>query len=126
MNKADMIAQVLQDLNADGTTEDASLIEYAQELAEGVTGPREAEIADALPAPYARRIPARAQLDGDTLHVPRQAIVDASLIDGVFRSSAMGKKLRAPKTACAVGFNVEVTGAWGTIYRIVVLWRRAK
>ena len=126
MNKVDMIQQVLQDLNADGTTDDASLIEYAQELAEGVTAEREAEIADALPAPYARRIPARAQLDGDTLHVPRQAIVDASLIDGVFRSSAMGKKLRAPKTACAVGFNVEVTGAWGTIYRIVVLWRRAK
>ena len=126
MTNEQMIDQVLDDLNCRSRTDDADLLAAAQELAEGVTAEREAEIAAALPVPYARRVPARAQLDGDFLTVPRSAIVDASLIDGVFRSSAMGKKLRAPKMAAAVGFHTVVSGDWGTIYRIVVLWRRAK
>ena len=126
MTNEQMIDQVLTDLNCESRTDDADLLAAAQELAEGVTAEREAEIAAALPVPYARRVPARAQLDGDFLTVPRSAIVDATLIDGVFRSGAMGKKLRAPKMAAAVGFHTVVSGAWGTIYRIVVLWRRAK
>ena len=126
MTQEQMIDEVLTDLNCESQTDDADLMAVAQELAEGVTAEREAEIAAALPVPYARRVPARAQLDGDFLTVPRSAIVDATLIDGVFRSSAMGKKLRAPKMAAAVGFHTVVSGAWGTIFRIVVLWRRAK
>ena len=126
MTQEQMVDQVLADLNCESRTDDVLLVAAAQTLAEGVTAEGEAEIAAALPVPYARRVPARAQLDGDFLTVPRSAIVDATLIDGVFRSSAMGKKLRAPKMAAAVGFHTEVSGDWGSIFRIVVLWRRAK
>ena len=127
MTHDDMIEQVLHDLNASPfKTMDPTLNTVAQELAEGVTAEREAEIAAALPAPYARRVPARAQIDGDYLTVPRAAIISANLIDGVFTSSARGRKLRAPKRECAVGFHTEVTGDWGSIFRIVVLWRRDK
>ena len=121
----DLIAEVLEALNADGQTEDEDLLAAAQELAEGVTAERDAEIAGALPVPYTARVPARAQIDGDTLHIPRVAYIQASKVgDGDWKHSARGRKLKRAKKDVAVGVHVELKMEGIQIVSLAVLWRR--
>ena len=107
---------------------DAALWAYAQELAEGVTAERDAEIAAALPVPYQKRVPARAQIDGDELIIPRCVIAQASrAAGGEWNTSTRGPRMGRSKAGCAVGFHVEldIPGVV-EIVRVVILWRRDK
>ena len=125
---ADLIETIMQETQCVSSTDDAELAAYAQELAEGVTAERDAEIAEALPVPYSKKVPARAQLDGDTLTIPRCVIAQASRQgDGEWHTSTRGPRMAREKAGCAVGVHVEldIPGVV-EIVRVVILWRRVK
>ena len=107
---------------------DAELWAYAQELAEGVTAERDAEIAAALPVPYQKRVPARAQIDGEELTIPRCVIAQAAReTGGKWNTSTKGPRMGRAKAGCAVGFHVELDlPGIVEIVRVVILWRRDK
>ena len=127
-NYADLIETIMQEIQCVSGTDDASLLAYAQELAEGVTAERDAEIAEALPVPYQKRVPARAQIDGDELTIPRCVIATASRASGSdWFTSTKGPRMGRTKAGCAVGVHVEldIPGVV-EIVRVVILWRRDK
>ena len=76
----ELISQVLLEMNAVSRTEDAALVAYAEEMAAGVSAEREAEITADLPVPYTLEESATADLSGDTLRVPRMAVVTATKV----------------------------------------------
>ena len=128
----DLIEDILDDISCVsqvGSDEDSmKLIAFAQELAEGVTAERDAEIAEALPVPYQKRVPARAQIDGDELTIPRCVIAQASRArGGEWNTSTRGPRMGRMKAGCAVGVHVEldIPGVV-EIVRVVVLWRRGR
>ena len=128
MTVEQMVDQVCEELNVSSRVSGESLLVLiAAELAAGVTAERDAEIAGELPAPYTARLAARAQIDGDTIHVPRVIYVDASVIPGRdLMTSARGRRQAKAKRDVAVGIHTVISGDWGTIYRFAVLWRREK
>ena len=125
---ADVVATIMEETQCVSTTEDEALAAIAQELAMGVTAERDAEIAAALPVPYTKRVPARAQLDGDTLLIPRAITATASrAAGGDWITSTKGPRMGRAKAGCAVGVHVEleIPGVV-EIVRVVILWRREK
>ena len=124
----DLVETIMQETQCVSTTDDESLAAYAQELAEGVTAERDAEIAEALPVPYQKKVPARAQLDGDMLTIPRCVIATASRAEGGdWITSTKGPRMGRAKADCAVGVHPElVIPNVVEIVRIVILWRRDK
>ena len=124
----DLVETILSETSCVSETENADLWDYAQELAEGVTAERDAEIAEALPVPYQKRVPARAQIDGDELTIPRCVIATASRVPGKeWITSTKGPRLGRTKAGCAVGVHAEldIPGVV-EIVRVVILWRRDK
>ena len=74
-------------------------------------------------------MPARAQIDGDELTIPRCVIAQASRVPGQdWKTSTRGVPAwAATKAGCAVGVHEElVLPGVLEIVRIVVLWRRDK
>ena len=122
----DLVETIMQETQCISKTDDAALDAYAQELAEGVTAERDAEIAEALPVPYQKKVPARAQLDGDTLTIPRCVIATATRVEGGdWITSTKGPRMGRSKAGCAVGVHPElVIPKVLEIVRIVILWRR--
>ena len=127
-NYDDLIDTILQETSCVSTTEDPELLDYAQELAGGVDAERDAEIAEELPMPYQKKVPARAQIDGEELTIPRCVIATASRVPGQeWITSTRGPRLKRAKAGCAVGVHEElVIPGVVEIVRIVVLWRRDK
>ena len=125
---ADLIETIMQETQCVSKNDYEVLNAYAQELAEGVTAERDAEIAEALPVPYQKKVPARAQLDGDMLTIPRCVIATASRANGGYWiTSTKGPRMGRPKAGCAVGVHEElVIPGVVEIVRIVILWRRDK
>ena len=124
----DLVELIMSETHCVSETENADLWDYAQELAEGVTAERDAEIAEALPVPYQKRVPARAQIDGDELTIPRCVIATASRVPGKeWITSTKGPRLGRTKAGCAVGVHAEldIPGVV-EIVRVVILWRRDK
>ena len=121
------VSMIGDDPDADQGTIDA-LVEFAQELAEGPTAERDAEIAEALPVPYQKKVPARAQLDGDMLTIPRCVIATASRGNGgEWVTSTRGPRMGREKSGCVVGVHEElVIPGVVEIIRVVILWRRVK
>ena len=109
---------------------DSELYAVAQELAEGVTAERDAEIAAALPVPYQKRVPARAQIDGEELIIPRCVIATATRATasgGDWITSTRGPRLGRAKADCAIGMHVELDIPHVVeIVRVVILWRNVK
>ena len=124
----DLVHTILQETGCVSGTNDEALIAYAQELAEGVTAERDAQIAEALPKPYQKKVPARAQIDGDELTIPRCVIAQASRVPGQdWKTSTRGPRMGRTKAGCAVGVHEElVLPGVLEIVRVVVLWRRDK
>ena len=123
----DLINQVIKETQCRTITANLELVAYAQELAEGVTAARDEAIAKALPVPYQKRVPARAQLDGDELVIPRCVYVQASKVgDGKWNTSSRGPRMARVKAECAIGVHTELEIGDVQIVRIVILWRRAK
>ena len=122
----DLVETIMQETQCISETYDAALGAFAQELAEGVTAERDAEIADALPVPYQKKVPARAQLDGDTLTIPRCVIATATRVEGGdWITSTKGPRMGRSKAGCVVGVHPElVIPKVLEIVRIVILWRR--
>ena len=122
----DLVETIMQETQCISETDDAALDAYAQELAEGVTAERDAEIAEDLPVPYQKKVPARAQLDGDTLTIPRCVIATATRVEGGdWITSTKGPRMGRAKADCAVGVHPElVIPKVLEIVRIVILWRR--
>ena len=127
-NYQDLIDRIMQETQCVSTSDDESLAAYAQELAEGVTAERDAEIAEALPTPYQKKVPARAQIDGDELTIPRCVIATASRVpDADWITSSQGPRMGRVKADCAVGVHEElVIPGVVEIVRVVILWRRDK
>ena len=125
---AELIETITQETQCVSMADDQTLNEFAQELAEGVTAERDAMIADALPVPYQKKVPARAQLDGDFLTIPRCVIATASRADGgEWITSTKGPRMGKTKAGCAIGVHEElVIPGVVEIIRIVILWRRDK
>ena len=125
---ADLIKTIKAETQCVSDSDDVALALYAQELAEGVTAERDAEIAEALPVPYQKKVPARAQLDGDMLTIPRCVIAMASREEGgEWITSTKGPRMGRPKAGCVVGFHEElVIPGVVEIVRIVILWKRDK
>ena len=125
---ADLITTIMDETQCVSTTDDAELTDYAQELAEVVTAERDAEIAESLPVPYQKKVPARAQIDGDYLTIPRCVIATASRAEGGdWITSTKGPRMGRAKADCAVGVHEElVIPGVVEIVRIVILWRRDK
>ena len=127
---SDLLEQIEGELNVVGAYgDDDDVKALAEELADGVTPERDAEIAELLPVPYTIKVPARAQLDGDMLRCPRVAYVDASLVPGEdwVTSSARGRRLRREKTGAYMAFNVELDiPNVVKIVKVAVLWRPSK
>ena len=122
----DVIGVIMREAQCVSRTDDPDLVARAQELAEGVTAERDAEIAAGLPVPYAKRVPARAQLDGETLLIPRAITATASrAAGGEWITSTKGPRMGREKAGCAVGVHVEldIPGVV-EIVRVVILWRR--
>ena len=133
MDVQELIVDIFEEINASTVTDDEDLLMYANELAAGVDAERDAAIAEALPVPYTMQKPARAQLDGDFIRMPRVVYVDASKVgDRDWAFSKFGRRLNREKMDCAVGMNVEFempanpeTGTDAiTIMRFAILWRR--
>ena len=124
----DLIETITQETQCVSMADDQTLNEFAQELAEGVTAERDAMIADALPVPYQKKVPARAQLDGDFLTIPRCVIATASRAEGGdWITSTKGPRMGKTKAGCAIGVHEElVIPGVLEIVRIVILWRREK
>ena len=125
---AELITTIMTETQCVSTTDNIELAGYAQELAEGVTAERDAEIAEALPVPYQKKVPARAQIDGDYLTIPRCVIATASRAEGGdWITSTKGPRMGRTKADCAVGVHEElVIPNVVEIVRIVILWRRDK
>ena len=125
---ASLVETIKSETNCVSDAEDVSLQGFAQELAEGVTAERDAAIAEALPVPYTKRVNARAQIDGDTLLIPRAVIATASRAEGGdWITSTQGPRLARPKAGCVVGVHEEfVLPGVVEIVRVVILWRRDK
>ena len=128
MEHADLVDLILEETGCVSLTDENDLIEYAQELAEGVTAERDAEIAEDLPKPYQKKVPARAQIDGEELTIPRCVIATASRAAGEeWVTSTRGPRMGRAKAGCAVGVHVELDiPNVLEIVRIVILWRRDK
>ena len=122
----DLAETIMKEKQCVSTTTSKELVAFAQELAEGVTAKRDAEIAEALPVPYQRKVPARAQIDGDTLTIPRCIIATASRVEGgAWITSTRGPRMGRAKADCAIGVHPElVIPNVLEIVRIVILWRR--
>ena len=125
---ADLVETIMQEVGCVSGAGSAELDAVAQELAEGVTAERDAEIAEALPVPYQKKVPARAQIDGDELTIPRCVIAQASRVAGQdWRTSTKGPRMGRTKAGCAVGVHEEfVMPGVVEIVRVVILWRRDK
>ena len=125
---ADLVETIMQETQCVSESDDELLAALARELAEGVTAERDAEIAGILPVPYQKKVPARAQLDGDTLTIPRCVIATASRAEGgAWITSTKGPRMGRPKAGCAVGVHEElVIPNVLEIVRVVILWRRDK
>ena len=124
----DVIEIIWDETQCMSEADDPELAAYAQELAEGVTAERDAEIAEALPTPYQKKVPARAQIDGDELTIPRAVIATASRqAGGEWHTSTKGPRMGRMKAGCAVGVHteLEIPGVL-EIIRVVILWRRFK
>ena len=126
----ELVDQIFEEVGCVSETDDEDLEAFAQELAEGVTAERDAEIAELLPKPYTKKVPARAQIDGEELLIPRCVIATASRVPGEgseWITSARGPRLGKAKAGCVVGVHVELEiPDVVTIARVVVLWRREK
>ena len=125
---SDVVETIMRETQCISTTDDPAVQAVAQELAEGVTAERDAEIAAALPTPYTKRVPARAQLDGETLLIPRAVTATASrAAGGEWITSSKGPRMGREKAGCAVGVHVEldIPGVV-EIVRVVILWRRER
>ena len=127
---ADLIETIMQETGCVSAVEagpmERTLTPLAQELAEGVTAERDAEIAESLPVPYQKKVPARAQIDGDELTIPRCVIAQAAReAGGEWKTSTQGPRMGRAKAGCAVGVHVEldIPGVV-EIVRVVILWRR--
>ena len=124
----DLVETIMEQTQCVSLSDDEALEAFAQELAEGVTAERDAEIAEALPVPYQKKVPARAQIDGDELTIPRCIIATASKAKGGdWITSTRGPRMGRMKAGCAVGVHQElfIPGAV-EIVRVVILWRRDK
>ena len=124
----DIVEQIMQETQCVSATDDLYLHDYAQELAEGVTAERDAEIARGLPVPYQKRVPARAQIDGEELTIPRCIYATASRADGgAWVTSTKGPRMGRVKAGCAVGVHDDlIIPGVVEIIRVVILWRRDK
>ena len=124
----ELVETILQETQCVSETDDDALWVFAAELAEGVTAERDAEIAEALPVPYQKRVPARAQIDGDELTIPRCVIATATRVPGGdWITSTKGPRMGRTKAGCAVGVHVELAiPDVVEIVRVVILWRRDK
>ena len=126
---ADLIETIMQETGCVSMSEPeipVNLWGLAQELAQGVTAERDAEIAEALPVPYQKKVPARAQIDGEELTIPRCVIAQAARqAGGEWQTSTRGPRMGRAKAGCAVGVHVEldIPGVV-EIVRVVILWRR--
>ena len=125
---AALIETIMQETACVSDNDDEALAAAAQELAEGVTAERDAEIAASLPVPYQKKVPARAQLDGEELTIPRCVIAQASRgVGQEWKTSTRGPRLGRVKAGCAVGVAEElVLPGVVEIVRVVILWRRDK
>ena len=127
---AELVETIMQETGCVSAAEDGEqgqmLGAFAQELAEGVTAERDAEIAEALPVPYQKKVPARAQIDGDELTIPRCVIAQAAReAGGEWNTSTRGPRMGRAKAGCAVGVHVELDiPDVVEIVRVVILWRR--
>ena len=130
MNEAykELVDRIMQETDCVSMADDDALTAAAQELAEGVTAERDAEIAEALPVPYQKKVPARAQIDGDELTIPRCVIAQASRVPGEdWITSSQGPRMGRTKAGCAVGVHEDlVIPGVVEIVRVVILWRRDK
>ena len=124
----DLVETIMQEVSCVSGSDDPDLAAFAQELAEGVTAERDAEIAEALPVPYQKRVPARAQIDGEELTIPRCVIAQAARqAGGEWNTSTKGPRMGRTKAGCAVGIHVELDiPDVVEIVRVVILWRRDK
>ena len=124
----DLLDTIIEEIQCVSETDDEALMAYAQELAKGVTAERDAEIAEALPVPYQKRVPARAQIDGEELTIPRCVIATATrVMGGDWITSTKGPRMGRVKAGCAVGAHVElVIPDVVEIVRVVILWKRDK
>ena len=123
---ADVIETIMAETQCVSRLDDTALTAWAQELAEGVTAERDAEIAEALPVPYQKRVPARAQIDGDELTIPRAITATATRVPGgEWITSSRGPRMGRAKADCVVGVAVELDiPNVVEIIRFVILWRR--
>ena len=123
---ADVITQIMNETKCISSSDDETLAAFAQELAEGVTAERDAAIAEALPVPYQKKVPASAQIDGDELTIPRCVIATASRVpNSEWITSSQGPRMGRVKAGCAVGVHVELDlPGIVEIIRVVILWRR--
>ena len=124
----DVVKRIMDETQCMSTSDNAELLLYAKEMAEGITAERDAEIASELPVPYTKRVPARAQLDGDTLLIPRAITATATKMpNGDWITSTKGPRMGRLKAECAVGVATELDmPGVVTIIRVVILWRREK
>ena len=123
---ADLVDTIMDEAGCVSHSHDERLASFAQELAEGVSAERDAEIAEALPVPYQKRVPARAQIDGEELTIPRCVIAQASRVPGEdWVTSTKGPRMGRTKAGCAVGIHVELEiPDVVEIVRMVILWKR--
>ena len=123
----ELAERIMAETQCRSMTDDPTLVGYAEELAAGVTPERDAEIANSLPVPYQKKVPATAQLDGDELTIPRCMYIQASKVgEGEWNTATRGLRLGREKADCAIGIHTEYNQHGVTILRIVILWRRAK
>ena len=125
---ADLINLIMKETQCVSVATDQKLIDVAQELAEGVTADRDAEIAAQLPVPYSKRVPARAQIDGEELTIPRCIYATASRANGgEWITSTRGPRMGRVKAGCAVGVHEDlIIPGVVEIVRVVILWKRDK
>ena len=124
----EITGKILSETHCVSKTDNPELWKLAQELAEGVTAERDAELAASLPVPYQKKVPARAQIDGDYLTIPRCVYTSASrAAGGEWITSSKGPRMGRAKAGCAVGVHEElVIPGVVEIIRVVILWKRDK
>ncbi len=124
----DVVSRIMEETQCVSKSDNEGLQAYAQEMAEGVTAERDAEIANALPVPYTKKVPARAQLDGDMLLIPRAITATATKMpNSEWVTSTKGPRMGRTKVDCVVGVATELDmPGVVTIIRVVILWRREK
>ena len=124
-----LIERVMQETRCVSTAQDAELEAFATELASThLTAERDAEIASLLPVPYTKTVPARAQIDGETLLVPRMVLATASRPEGgEWSTSSKGPRMKREKAGCVAGVYEDlIIPGVVEIIRIAILWRREK